>query len=125
MSQWQAEFSSLESQINLHFLYNTLNCISSIGLEYGSREIAQMTSCMSKIFRYSIKKDELVQIGEELDCMQAYMKIISIRYENKFSMDMHVDERLLEMKTPKMILQPIVENSVYHGLERMDQGGRL
>ncbi|TYP71054.1 two-component system sensor histidine kinase YesM [Paenibacillus methanolicus] len=84
-----------------------------------------MTSCMSKIFRYSIKKDELVQIGEELDCMQAYMKIISIRYENKFSMDMHVDERLLEMKTPKMILQPIVENSVYHGLERMDQGGRL
>lgn len=125
LSQRQAEFSALQSQINPHFLYNTLNCISSIGLEYGSREIAQMTSCMSKIFRYSIKKDELVQIREELDCMQAYMKIIAIRYENKFAMDMEVDERLWEMQTPKMILQPIVENSVYHGLERMDQGGRL
>lgn len=125
LSQKQAEFSALQSQINPHFLYNTLNCISSIGLEYGSREIAQITFCMSKIFRYSIKKDDLVQIREEVDCIQAYMKIILIRYENKFSMELDVEDRLLEMKTPKMILQPIVENSVYHGLERMDQGGRL
>ncbi|WP_231869834.1 sensor histidine kinase [Paenibacillus riograndensis] len=125
LSQKQAEFSALQSQINPHFLYNTLNCISSIGLEYGSREIAQITFCMSKIFRYSIKKDDLVQIWEEVDCIQAYMKIILIRYENKFSMELDVEDRLLKMKTPKMILQPIVENSVYHGLERMDQGGRL
>ncbi|MEK4063293.1 MULTISPECIES: sensor histidine kinase [Paenibacillus] len=125
LSQKQAEFSALQSQINPHFLYNTLNCISSIGLEYGSREIAQITFCMSKIFRYSIKKDDLVQIREEVDCIQAYMKIILIRYENKFSMELDVEDRLLKMKTPKMILQPIVENSVYHGLERMDQGGRL
>lgn len=125
LSQKQAEFSALQSQINPHFLYNTLNCISSIGLEYGSREIAQITSCMSKIFRYSIRKDELVRIREELECIQAYMNIISIRYENKFDMDIHVGEALLELRTPKMILQPIVENSVYHGLERMDAGGQL
>ncbi|GIP00623.1 hypothetical protein J14TS5_57080 [Paenibacillus lautus] len=125
LSQKQAEFSALQSQINPHFLYNTLNCISSIGLEYGSREIAQITSCMSKIFRYSIKKDNLVRIRDELDCIQAYMNIIAIRYENKFIIDIDVDEGLLEMQTPKMILQPIVENAVYHGLERMDQGGRL
>lgn len=56
LSQKQAEFAALQSQINPHFLYNTLNCISSIGLEYGSREIAQITFCMSKIFRYSIKR---------------------------------------------------------------------
>ncbi|WP_339314249.1 sensor histidine kinase [Paenibacillus sp. FSL M7-0896] len=125
LSQKQAEFSALQSQINPHFLYNTLNCISSIGLEYGSREIAQITYCMSKIFRYSIKKDDLVQIREEVDCIQAYMKIILIRYENKFSLSLDVEESLLELQTPKMILQPIVENSVYHGLERMDQGGSL
>ncbi|MDF2921180.1 MAG: sensor histidine kinase [Paenibacillaceae bacterium] len=125
LGQKQAEFSALQSQINPHFLYNTLNCISSIGLEYGSREIAQITSCMSKIFRYSIKKDDLVRIREELDCIQAYMNIVSIRYDNKFHMEMDVDDALLEMRTPKMILQPIVENSVYHGLERMDAGGRL
>ncbi|WP_254778383.1 sensor histidine kinase [Paenibacillus sp. cl141a] len=125
LSQKQAEFAALQSQINPHFLYNTLNCISSIGLEYGSREIAQIASCMSKIFRYSIKKDNLVRIRDELDCIQAYMNIIAIRYENKFIIDIDVDDGLLEMQTPKMILQPIVENAVYHGLERMDQGGRL
>lgn len=125
LSKKQAEFSALQSQINPHFLYNTLNCISSIGLEYGSKEIAQITSCMSKIFRYSIKKDELVLISEEIQCIKAYMNIISIRYENKFSMEVNVDEKLLEMKTPKMILQPIVENSVYHGLESIDAGGHL
>ncbi|GIO59893.1 hypothetical protein J43TS9_14670 [Paenibacillus cineris] len=125
LSQKQAEFAALQSQINPHFLYNTLNCISSIGLEYGSREIAQIASCMSKIFRYSIRNDDLVRIREELDCIQAYMNIIAIRYENKFIIEIDVDEGLLEMQTPKMILQPIVENAVYHGLERMDQGGRL
>jgi len=125
LSQKQAEFSALQSQINPHFLYNTLNCISSIGLEYGSREIAQITSNMSKIFRYSIEQDELVRIKDEVDCIQAYIKIISIRYDNKFAMNMDVEEGLLEMRTPKMILQPIVENSVYHGLERMDHGGEL
>ncbi|WP_340023538.1 histidine kinase [Paenibacillus sp. FSL K6-1096] len=125
LGQKQAEFAALQSQINPHFLYNTLNCISSIGLEYGSREIAQITYCMSKIFRYSIKKDNLVQIREEVDCIQAYMKIIMIRYENKFNMALDVEEQLMDLQTPKMILQPIVENSVYHGLERMDQGGWL
>lgn len=125
LNKKQAEFSALQSQINPHFLYNTLNCISSIGLEYGIREIAQITSCMSKIFRYSIKKDELVLISEEMECIKAYMSIISIRYENKFSMEMGVDEKLLEMKTPKMILQPIVENAVHHGLECLDAGGHL
>ncbi|MEC0240016.1 histidine kinase [Paenibacillus dokdonensis] len=125
LSKKQAEFSALQSQINPHFLYNTLNCISSIGLEYGSKEIAQITSCMSKIFRYSIKKDELVLINEEIQCIKAYMNIISIRYENKFLMEVNVDSKLLEMNTPKMILQPIVENSVYHGLESMDAGGHL
>ncbi|MBB6670837.1 sensor histidine kinase [Cohnella nanjingensis] len=125
LSKKQAEFSALQSQINPHFLYNTLNCISSIGLEYGSKEIAQIASCMSKIFRYSIKKDDLVLISEEIQCIKAYMNIISIRYEDKFSMEVNIDEKLLEMKTPKMILQPIVENSVYHGLESMDAGGNL
>lgn len=125
LNKKQAEFSALQSQINPHFLYNTLNCISSIGLEYGSKEIAQITSCMSKIFRYSVKEDELVRISEEIECIKAYLNIISIRYENKFAMEVRIDEKLLDLQTPKMILQPIVENAVYHGLERVDAGGQL
>lgn len=125
LNKKQAEFAALQSQINPHFLYNTLNCISSIGLEYGSKEIAQITSCMSRIFRYSVKEDELVQINEEIECIKAYLNIISIRYENKFTMKVLIDEKLLNLQTPKMILQPIVENAVYHGLERVDAGGEL
>ncbi|MGO4106917.1 sensor histidine kinase [Paenibacillus sp. YAF4_2] len=125
LNKKQAEFSALQSQINPHFLYNTLNCISGIGLEYGSKEIAQITSCMSKIFRYSVKEDELVRISEEIECIKAYLNIISIRYENKFAMEVRIDEKLLNLQTPKMILQPIVENAVYHGLERVDAEGEL
>jgi Predicted signal transduction protein with a C-terminal ATPase domain len=125
LNKKQAEFSALQSQINPHFLYNTLNCISSIGLEYGSKEIAQITSSMSKIFRYSVKEAELVHIYEEIQCIKSYLNIISIRYENKFTMEMQIDEQLLDLQTPKMILQPIVENAVYHGLERVDAGGHL
>ncbi|WP_020620372.1 sensor histidine kinase [Paenibacillus daejeonensis] len=122
LSKKQAEFSALQSQINPHFLYNTLNCISSIGLEYGSREIAQITSCMSRIFRYSIKQDELVSIREEVGCVQDYMHIISIRYENRYAMEVRMDKAVAELKTPKMILQPLVENAVYHGLGSKESG---
>lgn len=125
LNKRKAEFSALQSQINPHFLYNTLNCISSIGLAYGSKEIVQITSSMSKIFRYSIRKEELVSICEEIDCVSAYINIISIRYANRFLIKVKVEEELLDKKTPKMILQPIVENSVYHGLGGIEEGGRL
>jgi len=125
LSKKQAEFSALQSQINPHFLYNTLNCISSIGLEYGSREIAKITSCMSRIFRYSIKQDELVSIREEVQCIRDYMQIISIRYENRYAMEVEVDDAIAELKTPKMILQPLVENAVYHGLGSKESGEGL
>jgi two-component system sensor histidine kinase YesM len=125
LAKRQAEFLALQSQINPHFLYNTLNCMSSIGLDYGSTEIAQICSGMSMIFRYSIKSADIVQIGEELECIKAYLDIINIRYDGKYSLEIDVEEGLMQRKTPKMILQPIVENAIYHGLENCDNGGRL
>lgn len=121
----QAEFSTLQSQINPHFLYNTLNCIGSIGLANGIKEIAQISSCMSKIFRYSIKGEDLVNISEEIDCITAYINIIEIRYLDKYKIDIKIEETLNELKTPKMILQPIIENSVFHGLENVYKDGVL
>jgi two-component system sensor histidine kinase YesM len=72
-----------------------------------------------------VKEDELVRISEEIECIRAYLNIISIRYENKFTMEVRIEEKLLNLQTPKMILQPIVENAVYHGLERVDAEGEL
>lgn len=121
----KAEFSALQSQINPHFLYNTLNCISSIGLAYGSKEIAEITYSMSMIFRYSIRSADLVFISEEIECIKAYLNIITIRYRGKYSIKIDIDESLMDMKTPKMLLQPIVENAIYHGLENNPNGGEL
>lgn len=121
----KAEFSALQSQINPHFLYNTLNCISSIGLAYGSKEIAEISSCMSSIFRYSIRSADLVSIQEEVECIKAFLNIIAIRYRGKYSLNMDIDEAIMDMKTPKMVLQPIVENAIYHGLENNQHGGEL
>ena len=120
-----AEFSTLQSQINPHFLYNTLNCISSIGLASGSRAIAQMCYSMSMIFRYSIRSSNLVSISEEIESINAYLNIIRIRYNGKYITKVDMQEDILDMKTPKMLLQPIVENAVCHGLENAQYGGSV
>lgn len=125
LTKKKAEFSALQSQINPHFLYNTLNCISSIGLAYGSKEIAQISYSMSMIFRYSIKSADIVLIRQEVECIKEYLNIITIRYGGKYSLKIGIEEGLMLMKTPKMILQPIVENAIYHGLENNQHGGEL
>ncbi len=125
LSKKQAEFSALQSQINPHFLYNTLNCISGMGLANGIVEIAGISSSMSNIFRYSIRKDELVFVREEVECVREYLYIIGLRYGDRYSINMDVTEEVMDFKTLKMILQPIVENALYHGLEKIEEGGML
>jgi two-component system, sensor histidine kinase YesM len=125
LSKKEAEFSALQSQINPHFLYNTLECIRSIGLVHKVMEIVSISTAMANIFRYSIKGDSFSTISEELEAIRDYVGIIAIRYEGKFSTIIDVEQSLLERKMIKMILQPIVENAVYHGLEPKDDTGML
>ncbi|MCI8622422.1 MAG: histidine kinase [Provencibacterium sp.] len=115
--QKQMELSMLQSQINPHFLYNTLNCMAGIGLAYQVPEIVTIASAMSKIFRYCIKGADLVEVRQEVACVEDYLKIMDIRYQEKFSYTIMVDPDILEMEIPKMLLQPIVENALYHGIE--------
>ncbi|WP_167549538.1 sensor histidine kinase [Paenibacillus borealis] len=125
LSKKQAELSALQSQINPHFLYNTLNCLSSIGLAYDVSEVVSISSAMSSIFRYSIKGQDLVSIKDEMGCIKDYLLIMDIRYQGKFEIVIEMKESILEMKSLKMILQPIVENAMYHGLEMKTGSGRL
>jgi two-component system sensor histidine kinase YesM len=125
LAKKQAELASLQSQINPHFLYNTLECVRSIGLANRVMEIVEIASSMAKIFRYSIKEDHFVQIKNEIDCINDYLRIMSIRFMDKFSEYIYIDECILNMKIPRMILQPIVENAIYHGLERKSGKGIL
>jgi two-component system sensor histidine kinase YesM len=121
----QAELSALQNQINPHFLYNTLNCISSIALVRDVGEILTISEAMARIFRYSIKQSDLVRIRDEIGLIKDYMEIMGIRYPRRFTLALYMDEGLMELKTVKMILQPLAENAVYHGLEPKNGPGLL
>jgi two-component system sensor histidine kinase YesM len=125
ISQKQAQLSALQSQINPHFLYNTLNCLSGIGLANGISEITAICSSMAKIFRYSIRFEDHVYIHEEIECIKDYLNIVQIRYQGKIKYDIDIDEKLMNLKMSKMILQPIIENGVQHGLESKNAQGKI
>lgn len=115
----QAEFAALQSQINPHFLYNTLDSIRGEALVEGNAKIAEMTEALSTFFRYGIsQKGDLVSLAEELDNVSNYMIIQQYRFSDKFELKVIADKDNLEhYLLPKLTMQPIVENAILHGLE--------
>ena len=120
-----AEFDFLKSQVNPHFLYNTLDSIRGIASERGVPEIREMTRSLSRIFRYSIKGHDFVSLQDEMRIVEAYMNIQTIRFAGRFELIRDIPETLARLTVPKMILQPIVENAVSHGLEPRYAKGTL
>lgn len=121
------ELSVLQEQINPHFLYNTLDSIRSRALMDGQREIAKMTEILSRFFRYCISStDQLVKVREELHHIQDYYYIQKYRFEDRLEMEVYVeDEEIYDFYLPRMTLQPLVENAMVHGLEKMADKGML
>jgi len=116
----QSTIKALQTQINPHFLYNTLDSIRGLAVKEGQIKISQMTKALSGIFKYSISKtEELTTIQEEIKNVENYMLIQQLRFDNRFVLLKDFEEvgSLLEATLPKMTIQPIVENAVYHGLE--------
>ncbi|MBD0384097.1 sensor histidine kinase [Paenibacillus sedimenti] len=119
----QSEMAYLQSQINPHFLYNTLESIKGIAAEEGVDKIFDMTKALALVFRYSIKGTDMVPLREELTIIKSFIYIQKIRFGNRFEVKYHFPEAILECKVPKMILQPIVENAIFHGIEpRIGEG---
>lgn len=125
LAKKRAELSALQSQINPHFLYNTLDCIKGYGYLLESQEIVQIANALSAIMRYCIKGSDAVLLKNELDIVESYLKIIAIRFEGRFDFRLDIDPPLLDAEVPRFILQPIVENAVYHGLEPKLSHGTL
>lgn len=129
VSDKQAKIAALQSQINPHFLYNTLECIRSEALLYECQSIADMAKALAAFFRYSIsKKENIVTVRDELRNIENYFMIQSYRFENKFSFDIKVsqeDEEIYNYQVPKLSLQPIVENAIFHGLETKATDGKV
>ncbi len=121
----QLQLALLQNQINPHFLYNTLACIRGIALSNGVRVIADIVTNMATLYRYSIKGGEYVQLRDELDIVRRYLEIMNLRMDNKFQLELEAPEALQDRWIAKMILQPLVENAIFHGLECREQGGLL
>lgn len=108
------QFYALKAQINPHFLYNTLDCISSLAYINDIKPVANITNILSKILRYTITDSSYTVLKNEISLMENYFEIIKIRYPGKVNYKINVDEKLLECKMLHMLLQPFVENSVKH-----------
>lgn len=125
MLKKQAELHALQSQINPHFLYNTLDSIRGHALMQDMDEIADMTEALSTFFRYNISNTGAkVTLGDELENVENYMTIQQFRFGDRIRLSVQLDETsLLRYGMPKMTLQPVVENAVLHGLETTSKKG--
>jgi len=119
-----SELNALQAQINPHFLYNTLDSIVWMAENGNSEDVITMVTALARLFRISISKGKnIITVREELEHARNYLIIQKIRYKNKFKYEIDYQEEVLELKTLKLILQPIIENSIYHGIEYMvDEG---
>ncbi len=121
----QANFLALQTQINPHFLFNTLNSISRIITLGMYEEAISMIEAMVALLRYNLTDaSEPVLLKHELDITQQYLKIQQYRFQNRINVKMDFDPKLVtKVIVPRFVLQPIVENSIVHGLEPMEDGG--
>ncbi len=122
----KAELKALQAQINPHFLYNTLNAITWEAAEKGMTDASIMASSLGKFFRLSLSKGaEIISLGEEGEHVRSYLKIQGIRYKDKLKFEIHIPEPLTKCRTLKLILQPLVENAIYHGIKEKKEGGLI
>ncbi|NLG84567.1 MAG: sensor histidine kinase [Firmicutes bacterium] len=114
-----AELRALQAQINPHFLFNTFDCLAGLAVETGNVLLVRILRSLSRIFRYTTRKnEEWVTLAEELDYLKEYISIQEARYNSRFTFDLSVPDSLLPLRIPKFCLQPIVENCFVHGVDK-------
>lgn len=120
----KAELKALQAQINPHFLYNTLNAITWQAADQGASEISILANSLGKFFRLSLSKgNEVITLKEEIEHVRSYLEIQSIRYKSKLNYHIDISHDLLNVPTIKLLLQPLVENAIYHGIKLKEKPG--
>jgi len=115
----EAELEALQSKINPHFLYNTLQSIQMKAIVDGNRDLADMIDLLGNYMRFSISSmNEIITLEKELEYLKRYINLQKIRFGEKLTFKVEAEERTLQCKILKLILQPLVENAIYHGLEK-------
>ncbi|WP_113672854.1 cache domain-containing sensor histidine kinase [Vallitalea guaymasensis] len=114
----EAELEILRAQIKPHFLYNTLDTIHWLAVEKDNEGVIKLLKALTKLFRISLSKGkDFITLKEEINHVESYLIIQMTRYEDKFDYDIVCDESILHTRIIKLILQPIVENAIYHGIK--------
>jgi len=112
------EVDKLLAQINPHFLYNTLNTVQWIARSEGQSTIVKLVANLTQLLRYNLGKEgSVVALEQEIDALKKYVSLQLIRNDYQFHVDFRIDERALQVRIPRFILQPLVENAIYHGLK--------
>lgn len=120
------EFDTLQSQINPHFLYNTLDIIVWMIENEQKAEAVKAVTALARFFRISLSKGKsIITVRDELEHVRNYLMIQHMRFKNKFSYEIRAEEEVLELSSLKLMLQPLVENAIYHGMEFMDGDGEI
>lgn len=127
--QQQMEFKMLTSQINPHFLYNTLETIRMRAIRAGNREVANAIKLLGKTMRYVLENSttSFTNLQKELDYIESYLSIQKLRFHDKINYELRIDSEIIpsKYKILPLIIQPIVENAFIHGLEEVEQGGKI
>ena len=121
----QLQVLAYRNQINPHFLYNTFECICSMALYYEVDDIAEITMALSKVFRFAVKGENIVSVEEEVSYIREYAKIIDYCFMGKIDVDIEMEDAVKEKRVIKLMLQPLVENAVFHGLEQKLEDGEV
>lgn len=122
----EAELKALQAQINPHFLYNTLDSVNWLALESGVDPIVEINSSLADMYRYITKDaNAMVTLEEELEQIRHYIRIQEMCYDNRFDTHFDISPELASTACPKLIIQPLVENAIVHGIEKSARKGRL
>lgn len=125
-SKRKSEFDTLQSQINPHFLYNTLDIIVWMIENEQKNEAVKVVTALARFFRISLSKGKsIIPVRDELEHVRNYLMIQQMRYKNKFTYRIEPEEDTLELASLKLMMQPLVENAIYHGMEFMDGDGEI
>ena len=125
-SKRKSEFDTLQSQINPHFLYNTLDIIVWMIENEQKQEAVKVVTALARFFRISLSRGKsIIPVKDELEHVRSYLMIQQMRFKNKFTYDIQAEQEVLSLASLKLMLQPLVENAIYHGMEFMDGDGEI
>ncbi|MCI8465109.1 MAG: histidine kinase [Lachnospiraceae bacterium] len=125
-SKRKSELDALQSQINPHFLYNTLDIIVWMIENEQYPEAVRIVTSLARLFRISLSRGRnIIPVRDELEHVRNYLNIQQMRFKNKFEFSIEAEEEVCAMSTIKLVVQPLAENALYHGIEFMDEEGRI